>query len=283
MKIAIIGSGYWGPKLVKNFYAIPEISIKYICDLDKEKNEQIISNYTNIEIATTDASQIMQDSEVSAVVIATPVQTHHQLVKQALLAGKHVLVEKPIADNIAAAEEMIELAAKRNLILMVDHISVYIEAVQKIKDIIQRGELGEIFYFTSMRINWGKFQKDVNVVWDLVPHDISILKYVIKKKPVAVSAVGSKYFMDLENIAYINIFYEDRTFAHCHVNWLSPIQIRGLVIAGSKKMIVYNDLKEKETLKIFDKNNSNGEQTMKYKPEHSSTHELLLLQMENMV
>ena len=261
LTIAIIGVGYWGPKLVKNFSAIPEISIKYICDLDKERIEKIISDYPNVEIATTDTNQIMSDDEVSAVVIATPVQTHYSLAKEALTAGKHVLVEKPITDDVAKAQEMVELAKQKKLILMVDHISVYIGAVQKIREIIQQGELGQILYFYSMRINLGKFHKDVNVVWDLVPHDLSILKYAIAKNPVAVSAVASSHLGNLEDMAYINILYEDKTLAHCNVSWLSPVKIRSLAIAGSKKMIVYNDLKKKEILRISDRIDESEEPT----------------------
>ncbi len=253
MKIAIIGLGYWGPNLVKNFYTTEQIQIKYICDLDEKKTKEIISQYPNISVATTNSDRVMQDTEIQAVVIATPVSTHYTLAKQALLAGKHVLIEKPITDNIAEAEELVALAEKHNLILMVDHISVYIGAVQKIKEVIQNGDIGEVLYFTAVRINLGQFQRDVNVVWDLVPHDLSILKYTINEQPVAVSAVGSKHFGELENIAYINILYKTEMIAHCHVNWLSPVKIRSLVIAGNNKMLVYNDLKPHETLKICDK------------------------------
>ena len=251
MKIAVIGYGHWGPNLVNNFAAIDDIEISYVCDLNNDNLREIKKRHHKTQ-TITDYNQALDDDEVSAVVIATPVCNHYEIAKKAMLKGKHVLVEKPLSKTVEEAKELIKIAKEKNLVLMVDHISVYIGAVEQLKELIHSGELGNILYFSSIRINLGLFQKDVNVVWDLAPHDLSVLKYILPQKPIAVSAVGASHLGNLENIAYINLFYEDKTLAHCHVNWLAPEKIRTIVIGGDNKMVVYNDLIENKLI-IYDK------------------------------
>ena len=251
MKIAVIGYGHWGPNLVNNFAAIDDIEISYVCDLNNDNLKEIKKRHHKTQ-TITDYNQALDDDEVSAVVIATPVCNHYEIAKKAMLKGKHVLVEKPLSKTVEEAKELIKIAKEKNLVLMVDHISVYIGAVEQLKELIHSGELGNILYFSSIRINLGLFQKDVNVVWDLAPHDLSVLKYILPQKPIAVSAVGASHLGNLENIAYINLFYEDKTLAHCHVNWLAPEKIRTIVIGGDNKMVVYNDLIENKLI-IYDK------------------------------
>lgn len=253
MNIAVIGYGYWGPNLVRNFSWLEETQVKYVCDRDVERLKKVKGLFPNVAITTPDFQQVLDDSEVDAVAIATPVNTHYSLAKQALEAGKHILIEKPMTDNIAQAKELVELAARKQRIIMVDHTFLYTGAVRKIKELVDAGQLGDIYYFDSVRVNLGLFQNDVNVIWDLAPHDLSIMRYVIDKQPVSVSAVGVSHVKDgLENIAYLSIFYEDTTFAHFHMNWLSPIKVRQILIGGSEKMVVYNDMENTEKIKVYD-------------------------------
>jgi predicted dehydrogenase len=253
MKVAVVGYGYWGPNLVRNFSWLDGIDVKYVCDLDPKRLQKVSNLFPNVAVTTTDYQAVLNDPEVEAVAIATPVNSHYVLSAAALKAGKHVMIEKPMADTVENARHLNELAKSGNRILMVDHTFLYTGAVRKMKELVASGQIGEIYYFDSVRVNLGLFQNDVNVIWDLAPHDLSILCYLVDKKPVSISAVGVSHVKNgLENIAYLTVFYQDTTFAHFHMNWLSPIKVRQILIGGSKKMIVYNDMENTEKIKVYD-------------------------------
>jgi predicted dehydrogenase len=251
--IGVIGCGYWGPNLIRNFASLKDCRVKYICDLDADRLEVIQSQFPWTE-AVTDYRKVLDDPEVQAVAIATPVSTHHRLTIDALGAGKHVLVEKPLAASVAEAEEMVRKAKDANRVLMVDHTFIYTPAVQKIKELVDNGDLGDLLYFDSVRVNLGLFQHDINVVWDLAPHDFSIMDYVFRDKPVAAAAHGICHFgMAEEDVAYVTAFFEKNIIAHFHVNWLSPVKVRMILIGGSRKMVVYDDMENSEKIKVYDK------------------------------
>ena len=253
MKVAVIGVGYWGPNLIRNFFAADEIDAIVAFGLDEDRLAKMRKSFHGIETAS-DYSQIIERPDIDIVVIATPVSTHHKIAKKALAAGKHVFIEKPMTSTAAEAEELIDLAEKKNLKLFVDHTFIYTGAVRKMKEIITSGRLGDIYYFDSVRINLGLFQHDVNVIWDLAPHDLSIADFLLEKKPLAVSAVGSCHVGNgLEDIAYLTLSYENNLIAHFHVNWLAPVKIRKTLIGGTKSMIVYDDTEASEKIKIYDK------------------------------
>lgn len=253
MNIGVIGLGYWGPNLVRNFLNHEHVNRVVCCDLDEKQLISIRKKYNNVVI-TQDANVIFEDPSIDAVAIVTPIHTHFKLAKQALLKGKHILVEKPFTASVSDAMELIELAESKNLKISVDHTFLYTPAVEKIKELVMAGEIGKILYFDSTRINLGLFQTDVNVIWDLVPHDFSIMNYVLDKKPLSVRAMGADHVgSGLENIAYVHIDFGDNLIAHFHVNWLSPVKIRQILIGGSKRMILYNDMENSEKIKIFDK------------------------------
>lgn len=253
MKIAVIGYGYWGPNLVRNFSWTPGVEVKYVCDLDPARLAKVAGMFPNVEKTTTNLDEVLADPEVVAVAISTPVRSHYPIAKKALEAGKHVLVEKPMTDQVAHGKELCELALSKGLVLMTDHTFLYTGAVRKIKELVDKGDLGELQYFDSMRVNLGLFQSDVNVIWDLAPHDLSILLYLTDKKPKAVSAQGMAHVKGQpENIAYMNVFFEDNLIAHFNVNWLSPIKVRQILIGGDKKMVLYNDMEMVEKVKVFD-------------------------------
>jgi predicted dehydrogenase len=252
MKIGVIGLGYWGPNLVRNFFGNKLVEKVIACDLKEDRLTQIKSKFPGIEVIN-DYKKLLQ-SDVDAVAIATSVNTHFQLAKEALEAGKHIWVEKPFTSSKAQGEELIKIAASKKLNIFVDHTFLYTGAVRKIKELIDKGELGDIIYFDSVRINLGLFQHDVNVVWDLAPHDLSIMNYVLKDKvPIAVTASGVSSYNCLENIAQMSVHFKDSScFAHFHVNWTSPVKIRRIMIAGKKKMLVFDDLEYSEKIKIYD-------------------------------
>jgi predicted dehydrogenase len=252
MKIGIIGFGYWGPNLVRNFSGIESCAIKKVADQRKERLVVLSKNYPAIEGVIL-ADDIINDPEIDAVVIATPVFTHYEIARKALNEGKHVLLEKPMTSTSDQASELIELAAKKQKVLMVDHTFLYTGAVQKIKELIDSGEIGNINYFDSSRINLGLFQPDINVLWDLAPHDISILNFLHKEKPYSVHATGTCHTGNgIENIAYLTVKYESGFIAHFNCSWSSPVKIRLLLIGGDKKMIVFNDLEPTEKIKVYD-------------------------------
>ena len=253
VNISVIGLGYWGPNLVRNVNAFPGIKLHSICDLDGDRVNIIGANYTTAKTCK-DYREILSDDEVDAVVIATPVHTHYELAKAALNAGKHVLVEKPMTDNVESAAELVRLANEKNLILMVDHVFVYSSPIRKVKEIFDSGELGDLFFIDSIRINLGLFQHDINVVWDLAPHDLSIVDHLIERLPKSISAFGGNHTGgSIEDVAYLNMDFGDGLIANCHVNWLSPVKVRHLLIGGSKKSILYNDLDLSEPVKVYDR------------------------------
>jgi predicted dehydrogenase len=250
--IAIIGYGYWGPNLVRNFSAVAGSKVEWVVDLRTERLEVIKKQYPNIR-TTANINEALNDPAVNAVVIATPVQYHYAMAKLALEHGKHVLIEKPMTQSSAEGEELIGLSKQKGLVLMVDHTFLYTGAVRKIKDLIDSGEIGEIQYFDSTRINLGLFQPDINVLWDLAPHDISILFYLISTRPVSVSATGISHTPnELENVAYLTVNYDSTHIAHFSCSWSSPVKIRKILIGGSKKMIVFDDVEPSEKVKIYD-------------------------------
>jgi predicted dehydrogenase len=251
--IGVIGCGYWGPNLLRNFSENEEARLSWMCDLDAKRLETLGRRYPSAR-TTPNYRQLLSDPELDAVVIATPVSTHYQFAREALAAGKHVLIEKPFTANISEAEELIELAESSRLTLMVDHTFIYTGAVRKIKEVVASGELGDLLYFDSVRINLGLFQRDINVVWDLAPHDLAIMDFIIDREPLSVTATGSCHVeRGIENIAYVMLRFPDEFIAHFHFNWLSPVKIRRTLIAGSRRMIVYDDIEPTEKIRIYDK------------------------------
>ena len=251
--IGVIGCGYWGPNLIRNFVENEQAQLRWICDTDERRLSAIGRRYPAARTAP-DYRLLLADPELDAVVIATPVATHYEFAKAALGAGKHVLIEKPFTTDSHEAAELIALAKKRGLTLMVDHTFIYTGAVRKIKEIVESGELGELLYFDSIRINLGLFQRDINVVWDLAPHDLSIMDYLVAREPIALTATGSSHIeQGIENIAYVMLRFADSFIAHFHFNWLSPVKIRRTLIAGSRKMIVYDDIEPTEKIRVYDK------------------------------
>lgn len=253
IKLGVIGYGYWGPNLVRNFMEAPGSTVVAVCDLRPERLSQLTIRYPSIKTCDS-TSQLFEDPEIDAIVIATPVSTHHELSLAALQAGKHVLVEKPLAANSEQALQLIAEAAARKRVLMVDHTFVYTGAVRKIRELITNQELGEIYYYDAVRVNLGLFQHDVNVIWDLAIHDLSIMDYVLHSRAVAVSATGiSNIPGQPENVAYITLFFAGPQIAHVHVNWLTPVKVRHTLIGGSERMILYDDLDPSEKVKVYDK------------------------------
>ena len=252
MKIGIIGLGYWGPNLLRNFLSQKNVEKVIACDLKEDRIAAIKPKFPAAEYIN-DYRKLL-NSDINAVAIATPVNTHFKLAKEALEAGKHVWLEKPFTSSTLQGEELIKIANSKNLKIFVDHTFLYTGAVRKIKEIIDKGELGDIIYFDSVRINLGLFQHDINVIWDLAPHDLSIMKYVLNdKEPLGVTACGISNYYDLENLAQLSIHFKDNScFAHFHVNWTSPVKIRRIIIAGKKKMLVFDDLENSEKIKIYD-------------------------------
>ena len=252
LNIGVIGYGYWGPNLVRNISSIDRASLVSVCDLNPDSLKKVSRIYPDIEV-TTDCNQIISSPKIDAIAIATPVFTHYELARKALENGKHVFVEKPFTSSVAQAEELIELADRKNLTIMVDHTFLFTGAVQKIKELINEDVLGNLYYFDSTRVNLGLFQHDINVIWDLAPHDFSIMDYVVKEKPVAVAATGVSHFNGKENIAYVTVFFPNKMLGHFNVNWMSPVKVRNTLIGGDKKMLVWNDLESDEKIKIYDK------------------------------
>ncbi|MCO4782546.1 MAG: Gfo/Idh/MocA family oxidoreductase [Candidatus Cloacimonetes bacterium] len=253
MNVCIIGVGYWGPNLVRNFLSCSLVDLVYCYDKDSEKLNSIKQKFPSVVLINS-WDELLDDKSITAVAIATPVSTHYDLAKQCLLADKHVLLEKPMAHSYQEAIELTELAKSKQLILLIDHIFIYTSAVQKMKELVNSGEIGEINYFDSTRINLGLFQHDVNVIWDLAPHDLSIMLYLMDKHPVAVFATGVDHLNNgLEDIAYLTLYFEDKTIAHFHLSWISPVKVRKMIVGGSKKMIVYDDMMSDEKIKIYDK------------------------------
>lgn len=251
--VGVIGYGYWGPNLVRNFAEIPGSKVIAVSDLRPERLLQVEARYPAIA-TTRDYRDLLANPEVDAIVIATPVVTHFDITKKVLQAGKHALVEKPLAATSNQVEHLIEEAAKRRLALMVDHTFIYNGAVRKIKELVDSDEIGQVYYYDSVRINLGLFQSDVNVLWDLAVHDLSIMDYVLDAQPYMVSSTGIAHITGQpENVTYLTCFFESNLIAHIHVNWLAPAKIRQTLIGGARRMIVYNDLEPSEKVRIYDK------------------------------
>ena len=251
-KVGVIGCGYWGPNLVRNFMGHPSVEKVFCYDKDKGRLSFIKRRFPMVE-TTVDFNEMVKNPEIDVIAIATPVFTHFPIAKEAIEQGKDVLVEKPLTSKSNEAENLIELAEKKGKKLMVDHTFIYTGAVKKIKEIISNGEIGNIMYFDSVRVNLGLFQHDINVIWDLAPHDISIMEYVMNKKPKAVSAVGVNHFSQFEDVAYLTVYFDGKCLAHFHVNWLAPVKVRNILIGGTKKMILYDDTQPSEKIKVYDK------------------------------
>jgi predicted dehydrogenase len=268
IRVGMIGYGYWGPNLLRNLVKTRDCRVIAIADLNPAKLETVKRHYPFLE-STTSLGQLLENAEIDAVVIATPISTHYELAKQALRCGKHVLIEKPMTVTVTQANELIRLAELNQKVLMVDHTFIYAGAVQKIKGIIDSGELGELYFYDSVRVNLGLFQPDFNVLWDLAPHDFSIMTYLIDKEPISVSAVGTSPVRwngwRKESVVYIAVEFADGTLAHFHVNWLSPVKVRRTLISGSHKMIAYDHLDKDYQVKVFDKGVEFSDDTDRYR------------------
>jgi predicted dehydrogenase len=265
IKIGIIGYGYWGPNLVRNFNRAHNAELRYVADLQPELLNEVANLYPSIKV-TTKIDEILKDEEIEAVVIATPVSSHFSLAKDALESGKHVLVEKPLASNSDECEILVSLASSLGKVLMVDHTFPYNPAVRKMKELVSSGVLGDLYYFDSTRVNLGLFQNDINVIWDLAVHDLSILDYLVKEQPIAVSATGMSHVNSKnENIAFLTLFFDSHFIAHININWLSPVKLRQTILGGDKKMVLYDDLEPTEKIKVYDKGIILGDPTEKRK------------------
>jgi predicted dehydrogenase len=253
IRIGVIGYGYWGPNLVRNFAECPNATIQAVSDARPDRLALVERRYPGVR-TTTSPAELTNDPKVDAVVIATPVEHHYELALAALRAGKHVLVEKPMASTSSQASHLIDEARSRRLVLMVGHTFVYTGAVRKMRELSFSGDLGDIYYYDSVRINLGLFQHDVNVLWDLAVHDLAIMDYVLRQRPVSVSATGLAHLPgEPENIAYMTMFFDGTLIAHVHVNWLSPVKVRRTLLGGSRRMVVWDDLEASEKVKVYDR------------------------------
>lgn len=252
IRIGVIGYGYWGPRVARNFHDLDGCELALICDQRPDVLRRAKQTYPNVQV-TSDVRQATTSPEVDAVAVVTPVWTHFELAKAALENGKHVFVEKPFTWTAAQAEELIDLAERKHLQIMVDHTFLFTGAVKKMRELIDDGTLGRLYYYDSTRVNLGLFQHDVNVIWDLAPHDLSIMDHLIQQKPEALVATGQIHLNGLEDLAYLTIYFADRMIAHINVNWLSPVKVRTTLIGGEKKMLMWNDLEADEKIKVYDK------------------------------
>jgi predicted dehydrogenase len=254
IKLGVIGCGYWGPKLARNFHDLPDTDLTWVCDCRQERLDHLKSRYPHVR--TTQDFRSLLDSDVDAVAVATPVSTHHHLALEALRADKHVLVEKPIAASVREAEEIAAEGERRGLVVMVGHTFEFNPAVEAVREIIASGDLGEIYYVNGTRVNLGLFQPDINVVWDLAPHDVSILLFIMGMKPETVSARGGAYVQSekgIHDVAYLTFYFPSGVLADVRVSWLDPCKIRRYTVVGSAKMLVYDDIEPKDKLLIYDK------------------------------
>lgn len=253
LRVGVIGYGYWGPNLVRNFQESDVSNVTMVSDLDDARLKLVESRYPAVK-TTIEHRDLLSSDSVDAVIIATPVHTHFDLAMSALKAGKHVFVEKPLAETSEQATTLIAEAKQRGLVLMVDHTFIYTGAVRKLREMVVGGELGNIYYYDSKRVNLGLFQTDISVIWDLAVHDLAIMAYVFPNQPVAVSATGIGHVPGKPaNVAYLSIYFEAPMMAHINVSWLSPVKLRQTLIGGDRKMIVYDDLEPSEKIKVYDK------------------------------
>jgi predicted dehydrogenase len=252
IRVGIIGYGYWGPHIARNFRGLNGCEVSVICDKSAESLRRAKQDNPNVSV-TCDANEVLCSPHIDAVAVITPVWTHFELAKTALQNGKHVFVEKPFTATVAQAEELIGLASQKRLQIMVDHTFLFTGAVKKIRQLIDAGDLGRLYYYDSTRVNLGLFQHDVNVLWDLAPHDLSIMDHLITSKPDAVVATGQKHLNSHEDVAYLTIYFDNSVIAHINVNWLSPVKVRTTLLGGEKKMLVWNDLEADEKVKVYDR------------------------------
>jgi predicted dehydrogenase len=252
IRIGVIGYGYWGPNVVRNLQSLDAATVVAVCDKSPEAQRRVRHAWPSAQVIS-DAAEVLRSPSIDAVAIVTPVWTHFELAKTALENGKHVFVEKPFTSNSSQAEELIELAQKRDLKIMVDHTFLFTGAVKKIRQLVEQGELGDLYYYDSTRVNLGLFQHDIDVIWDLAPHDLSIMDYLIGMEPEAVVATGETHLNSHADVAFITVYFPHHTIAHINVNWLSPVKVRTTLIGGEKKMLVWNDLEADEKVKVYDK------------------------------
>jgi len=252
MNFGVIGYGYWGPNIVRNLSSLEGSKVLTIADLSPAARARAQKANPGINV-TADAMEVILSTQIDAVAIVSPVWTHFELAKSALENGKHVFVEKPFTTTSAQGEELIELARKKNLTIMVDHTFLFTGAVRKIIELLDQEALGKLYYYDSTRVNLGLFQHDVNVIWDLAPHDLAIMDHLIKAAPEAVVATGQNHLNGHEDVAFMTVYYPDKIIAHINVNWLSPVKVRTTLIGGEKKMLVWNDLEADEKLRIYDR------------------------------
>jgi len=252
IRVGVIGYGYWGPNIVRNLRGLDSARVEMVCDKNSAALARARKHYPELR-TVSDPAEILGSPEIDAVAIITPVWTHYELAKTALNNGKHIFVEKPFTSTSAQAEELIELAARKKLTIMVDHTFLFTGAVRKIRELTESGVLGDLYYYDSMRINLGLFQHDVSVIWDLAPHDLAIMDYLIKSDPEAIVATGEKHLNGVEDVAFMTIYFPRNVIAHINVNWLSPVKIRTTLIGGQKKMLVWNDLVADEKIRVYDR------------------------------
>lgn len=252
IKLGVIGYGYWGPNIVRNFSGHQDCKVVAVCDKNSVALARVLGRHPGVRV-TTEVDDIVMSSEIDAVAIVTPVSYHYELAKKALENGKHVFVEKPFTATSAQAEELVELAGRKNLLIMVDHTFLFTGAVRKIKQLVDDGTLGPLYYYDSTRVNLGLFQHDVNVLWDLAPHDLSIMDYLVGLEPDLVVATGSAHVNSLEDVAHLTVYFPNNVLAHINVNWLSPVKVRTTLVGGQKKMLVWNDLDPAEKVRVYDK------------------------------
>ena len=252
IRVGVIGYGYWGPNVVRNLQGLDSTRVEAICDRNPAALARARKAYPGVQ-TVSDPGEILRSAEIDAVAVVTPVWTHYELAKAALENGKHVFIEKPFTSNSAQAEELLELAARKKLTIMVDHTFLFTGAVRKIRELTESGTLGDLYYYDSLRVNLGLFQHDVSVIWDLAPHDLSIMDHLIKCEPEAIVATGERHLNGVEDVAFMTIYFPRNIIAHINVNWLSPVKIRTTLIGGQKKMLVWNDLVADEKIRVYDK------------------------------
>jgi predicted dehydrogenase len=252
VNFGVIGYGYWGPNIVRNLASLDGSQVIAIAEISENARARAQKAYPRVKV-TANASEVICSTEIDAIAVVSPVWTHYELAKAALLQGKHVFVEKPFTSNTAQAEELINLAEQKNLKIMVDHTFLFTGAVRKIRQMVDEDALGQLYYYDSTRVNLGLFQHDINVLWDLAPHDLSIMDHLLKGKPEGIVATGQGHLNGHEDVAYMTVYFPDKVIAHINVNWLSPVKVRTTLIGGEKRMLVWNDLEADEKVKIYDK------------------------------
>jgi len=252
LRIGVIGHGYWGPNIVRNFHGQDRSRVVAVSDMSDKALRRVKQSYPDMYV-TANSNDLVTATDIDAVAVVTPIWTHYELAKAALENGKHVFVEKPFTFSAGQAEELIELAERKNLKIMVDHTFLFTGAVKRIQQLLEDGTIGDLYYYDSTRVNLGLFQHDVNVIWDLAPHDLSIMDHLITAKPEAVVATGERHLNSVADIAFITLYYPRNMIGHINVNWLSPVKVRTTLIGGEKKMLVWNDLEADEKIKVYDK------------------------------